>query len=466
MIEKIKNCLNLIKVKFKSFLNPQKVEINYIEDNYEGLSIKEEELLRKSVNLINNTPEVSSTVINTFNQNKFQLSINEPFSNREEIYKTINREDKLSFIVYDIENLIFPYIKNSIENNYERRKVFQLLENVISYYEDYKSKLIEELSLLKTKDDVCLLLSILNIGNYNENYIRSLNLMNTINSIVFDNEWIFINQLISNLEKNINDFHDALLLYLENFDNDSMDIIKSINEEMKETLSYLENSYQCYLNTLNFDAQKNQQKEYENIGYEFYQKCSSIKNVFCFLDTENETIVSKDINEESRLLDKDAGYKMFVNIANECVSSTFSSDNGHLVKNKNYSESFLKKYHIRSYPCGTQRLFIGRYNTNLHNILPEKFKEPVNILYVYGFMFGNIDGNAKSDINATSIIRCYKNKNKIDEIMMLLNTDISNLSDLEKENVRKKVLEYLNKEMTKMGQIVAHTLEMNTKKKR
>ena len=53
---------------------------------------------------------------------------------------------------------------------------------------------------------------------------------------------------------------------------------------------------------------------------------------------------------------------------------------------------------------------------------------------------GLLNGKAKEEINPFALDRCNENKEKIDELINLFNTDITTLNDQEIEKVREKII--------------------------
>ncbi len=336
--------------------------------------------------------------------------------------------------------------------SYKDRECLLYLLNYINYYS-------------RSETDRVDISNNLSLSKYSNIYVKSLNLIDEINNINFLGEWKYLKQLGKELEQKSEDFVEALKIYTEVFSDESFKMFEETFEEMQITVSTLDKFYNDYLeNEMNLRM--------EEIDEEFtmnscFCDISQMKNFFVCLDVDEryKSTIEKDIIEDTRINDKAGAFNSFLNLVNELSINSLSSNKGHFVKSaRAYSFEFLKKYHIRSYACGQHRLFYGRYATNLDKILPEIFNQKVNIILVFGFKFGHIDGKAKEEINTLALDRCNENKEKIDELIKLFNTDITTLNDQEIEKVKEKIKNIMQDEFSKIRKIVEHKNELGEEK--
>lgn len=365
----------------------------------------------------------------------------ETFSDREKLYSTIDDFSIIkSVIVKDIkENLL----GNINENNY------QLLISVIDYYNAVCER--ERLINYVNATPIYELLS-------NEGFIKELELIKKSEDL-----YQIYNEFIGNYYKF--DMNTEDLASIQNASSKLSNEIDFLENAIREFIKngkkdneFVEVGYDCLLEKYELaitlcDKIKNA-KERSNDSVE--NQSSDMENL---LDKNNKSILifipsdESDVStlEKELLEDIDHKYESFDIIRgglNYLMKTGEMTAEDHRAKSDNYSEEFKRRYRLKGYKWCNYRIITTRRNSSLGQVL-NGFPENIFVNIIFSAGYGNLGGNQKSEVYEKGFKICYDNKEKIDEILRLINIKWDNLPDSKKQE-----------ELNKLKQIFADSQRM------
>ncbi len=334
------------------------------------------------------------------------------FESRDDIYDCISvvfdrdydYDLKRNIIQLDLKEIIIPKILGK-ELSIEEAKV--VLRSIINIYNNTKST-IEELKNYNPSADEALLKEINSLvettiqdlyykGKYNQNVELYTEIENAATALKEE-----LQNQVSRNTKRVR-ITDSL--------KNKYYILKSIIEESTKT------------------------KERANEPLTDINPISS-KNIFIMLDPE---YLEEDTDEFKSGLDIKQSVLQLI--------STYSSkdltvSNNNRAKTDNYSETFIKKYHVKQLDGGRIDAFYSRFSTTLSEVFPECGKDS-NIIIVYAVGPGYADSNTKHNIIENAYARLYKNADRVDYIIDLFNTKWDKVSEDEKNRRIKEISQIL-----------------------
>ncbi len=258
--------------------------------------------------------------------------------------------------------------------------------------------------------------------NYFEHILKYYNELN-----IDDDEYANIFARIEYLKQAINGYNESLNKYINS------------NKMDDEALNYFYNELKNgYDKLLNEKAKLEMRQKFMNLCGEFYLPANQLKNWIVFIPIDDS-----EVSNMKYSLDNDES----INVCNynsiklglrRLLLGDEDSLTSHIAKNTNYSEEFLKKYHVKSIKTSKCRIMYSRYSTTL-NQKYSQFTESPNVIFIFNAGYGYIDGNQKHDLYEGGRKECLKYSDQIDKIRELLNVDWSELSTEESEKYDQEI---------------------------
>lgn len=210
--------------------------------------------------------------------------------------------------------------------------------------------------------------------------------------------------------------------------NESLEIYFRSNRTDDEAINYFCDELNHGYNKLLSEKQKVEMKQIlTDTCNEFYVSTDKLKNLIIFIPVDDSEVsnMENSLNDDENI---DTSHYNSIKLGLQRLLLGYEDEvTTHNSKSKNYSESFLKKYHVKSIKTSKCRIMYSRHSTTLKQKYLE-FAENPNVIFVFNAGYGNIDGNQKHDLYENGLDECFKYSNQIDEIKDLLNLDWSKLS--------------------------------------
>ena len=294
----------------------------------------------------------------------------------------------------------------------------------------------------------------LNLKNSDENLIlKGTKIINEINELIQYFEPILDKYYAINLDRNSYANIYARIEYLKeaiNDYNESLKIYINSNQTDDEALNYFYNELNKGYEKLLKEKEKiDINKGTMAIDDDFDIPLDKLKNLIVFIPVDDLEVsnMESELNDDENIRASDYNaIKLALNrllLGEEEILST------HKAKSENYSETFLKEYHVKSLKTSKCRIMYSRYSTTLKQKYPQLSENP-NVVFIFNAGYGLLDGNMKYDLYQKGLQECFKYQNQIDTIRKLLNLDWSKLSEEESEEYDKEIRTLFDLQKKKM----------------
>ena len=414
--------------------------------------------------LINQAQAIANTNFEMDDKLECAISLLEPnqdIDDKIEIYSSYdNAEIANKIIAYDLKNNIIPMILNHEMSQDAAKK---LLSIVLSEYQVY-SELLQEENIVPEKTFLEKL-DELELTSEKERSLNVEDLLETVSNLLLNplsNNKNLTNEVYEKLYieleelKNVYaEFRSAIdTLYEDREDAKNIDLKNSTFEALNKKYADLEELYEDKIIS---------DDKYIKLADEFYSQAADQKNIYIFLGDEDGT----------SFIEQDMGGKLFENkdlvsnvvaLLNQNLGNNFYSDGNHRVKSEHYSEEFKNKYKIKSMKSPQIRVSYGRHNSTLQQIYPE-FGDDPHIIILYALGYGRVDTSKKKESFDEAWKRCYDNRDKVDRIIEIFNTDWGSVPEFERETLKLELDEILRYSKIKLGKFISKAKGMGENQK-
>lgn len=433
-------------------MNNSKIISSYyekkIESKVESITEKKEiPSLEEKVKLLKRATIISGLYkLNDLSAVMNQISILNKANNtsdRIKIYLSSNSYDnRVAILIYDLKNNILPKF-NNLEN--VTLSDYYMLKEILDTYDlimSDKNNTAKISSSLRSVD----ILGQFKLDDMLDLYNKVLNILDLINKNNTDINNPKIYDDIYNLKTLKEDFDSAISLYYSDPESYS-------NKELLDSYySWLSDAYLELQNEFIINEENSKDiKDYEAIAQDFYN--SSSTNLYIFIDN-NEYSVEEDIYENPVFKSNgvDTVAKGFLNKLYLNLNGGFIGEGNHKAKSDDYSDLFLKKYKVKSERGNGIRIFYSVFSTNISEKFSE-YKNVKNIIFLYSVSYGNTA--EKGEFYSKALKICYDNRDRIDYIVDLFNTDWSSINK-EEEQVK---LDTINNILKSQKMCLGHLID-------
>lgn len=343
-------------------------------------------------------------------------------------------------LVSDLKNNIIPQLEKT---DFTDAELFKTLKLILELYEEILSQkqnsekdfftILKELELSKELKSCEII----------DEFLFELNRLLMVDYKGFDgSNWETLYSKYEKLKIAYSDYKELVKNYLEQKD--------SSNKELMDAgYQYLQDVYYEAYST-NEILNNSDEMELMKEADEFYT--GDVKNIFVFLDNDDSIIsnVEKEINEDPTI-----GY---VGIGNTYTALKSRLDDynfknsDHMSQATDYSEEFLYKYKLRAMKQSGSRIFYTRFDTELSS--DYGYGEKPHIVFILQTSNGQVSENSKEKSYKEALKKCLYYREKIDYIVELLRTDLSELPSKERLKKEQEIKEYLDKQKLKLGHLI------------
>lgn len=171
---------------------------------------------------------------------------------------------------------------------------------------------------------------------------------------------------------------------------------------------------------------------------DFYESIDKLKNVIVFMPIDDLEVsnMENSLSNDENIQNSD--YNSIKLALNRLLIGEEDILPNHRVKSQNYSEEFVKKYHVKSIKTSKCRIMYSRYSTTLGQKYPQ-FTENPNVIFIFNAGYGYLDGNQKNVLYESGLAECFKYQDQIDEIRNLLNVDWTSISNDESDKYDREI---------------------------
>ena len=332
------------------------------------------------------------------------LNDDDSYELREDIYdcvsveneKESNLELKISVIQFDLNEIIIPAILN---NELSGDTAKDVLRSIINIYNKTKLDLEEKKNYIPSPEETLL------------KQMRYL-METTFQDLYMKGRYNYNPDIYTKIEG----LAIALKEELDTINTDTKKI--KISESLKE-------KYQALNDVLETVNKKDDSSKPTITDYTEVNPITS-RNIFVFW---NDEFLEEDM-EYFKFSGRDERENLL-----QCIKKKSNEDFGkmkaHHSKTSNYSEKFIKKYHVRHLFDSKIRIYFSRFAANISEIFPECDKN-AQLILVHKVGPGDVDSNVKGDGIEETYSRIYHNTETVDNIIDLFSTDWSKVTGEER----------------------------------
>lgn len=417
------------QIESSSFFNRQLNQCNVIINKFiNGLYLKSHKLMTESIKRKNYNNILEET-INLYEQAYSIIT--------DKGINQICNQNLLNVIIDVITELdIDDY--SMIEMIQELKQINEKLINNDKNKVNSSNENNNENEAEKSKDDII---------------VKGIKIINEINEIIEYFETIFeqyyntnidsekyanIYARIEYLKEIINDYNESLKIYVDSNKTDD-EAIKYFYNELSEGHAKLSKEKGI------IEMKKQSLETFDD----FYVPANQIKNLIVFIPVDDLDVSNMEcsLNNDEKIQNSD--YNSIKLTLKRLILGEEDILTTHIAKSQNYSEEFLKKYHVKGIKSSKCRIMYSRYSTTLKQKYPQFSTNP-NVVFIFNAGYGYLDGNQKHDLYEKGLSECFKYKDQIETIKNLLNIDWSNISPDEQEKKDKEIKTLFDLQKKKM----------------
>lgn len=147
------------------------------------------------------------------------------------------------------------------------------------------------------------------------------------------------------------------------------------------------------------------------------------RNVVLFLKEDSKTCLDIDVENDDNL--DESSYGSILSTIEAMLK--LPTIEAHKIKTSNYSDEFVSNYSAKTIHAGLSRIAFARAGTKLSTLLD--LDHDISLIIILGSGYGNLSGHEKADIGERALRRLSINKDYIDEIISLYQTDFNTCSE-------------------------------------
>ena len=396
-----------------------------------------------------------------------QLNDNTILQSRLFVYHSVSDLDiREEVIISDLKNHIFPMFSSNLSDE-QRINLIDSATGILSFYDELKNKQKQLIEQANKSFLTCLEeFGFVQEQNYCielQNFIIEADkLLNSKNSKKLDAKKLKdLQSGLTKLKSNIDFFGQSVKLYC----------IEEQSAENKECMDiYLGEIQKCHADIQQTYASLSKEElELICLKYaeEFYNEVGNVQ-AFIVFPEDNDELVSnfeKDILSNHSLTFSNYGsiISKLKEKAGMVFSDTIGSNRDHKVKSEHYSEEVLKKFRVKSIHDGSIRIFYSDFHTTLHDL---SNTHPVSLFFAHYAGYGSVSGNQKKKINDTALTICWHNRDDIEKVTNLFQTDWKSLDSYQTDAKKRQIDEYLRKQNIKLGHLIYTYLSLKEERKK
>ena len=390
---------------------------------------------------------------NTVNNYLLLISENAPINIRTRIYSRVEKLYQRCCLV--AEDIKINFQEKLLKDKKLSPEMISIVNRLIEIHNDYQLQLLknpksisDQLEIHDRKDDLELLKNV-------------ENLLSTINNFWAKNSVYPVDGVST--EYNVNYYIEYEKMY--NLLNEAFETYKiSVEffytlfdeEEYNTSLEDLKVAYHQMLVTWNkmLTKEKVVTNEEPKLVDKLYGDEADVKNIISFIsDGVNEgSLIRTDVEKDVHF--NKGNWNSIIDKIKERIpmsNSEFKANAGHEGNTDNYSESFLKEYHVRGLTGGKEIVMYTRFRTNILPYVGE-FKENPYVMVVLAFSPSN-DG-LNSNNYEKALARCYRYSKVIDGMKKLLNPDWDSMSNEEKSQRKNEIETFLSTQKEEFQRVI------------
>lgn len=452
--DQVKNLkvIKLQNMKNRNFLSPQQLERNkMLEDRYINILYSKYNYLVDNGIKIKNYINILKRMINLYdkaysiitNDGIAQICDSELLNAIIDVITELDMDDvSILQMIQELKQKNEELLNNDSDkiNKSIELKVNDKEENKSSIFlnSDTKDDFKRDKVLENTKDDIIVKGSIIirNVTEIIDYFEQVLKCYNELN--IDDEKYAQIYARIEYLKQAINDYNESLDIYINS------------NKMDDEALNYFYNELNHgYDKLLNEKSVLEIQQKFMDTCSEFYLPVNQLKNLIVFIPIDDSEVSNMEHSLDNDENINASNYNSIKLGLRRLLLGDEDALTSHIAKNNNYSEEFLKKYHVKSIKTSRCRIMYSRYSTTLKQKYSQ-FTESPNVIFIFNAGYGYIDANQKHDLYEGGLKECLKYSNQIDKIRDLLNVDWSKLSAEESEKYDREIRNLFDLQKKKM----------------